>query len=377
MRILVLAGETPLPPTSGGRQRVLYLTRELARVAQVDLVALGPVPDAASEAFSLRGIPHETGRYTTLATALRRPYMAGKLASPALGELAAQARVDTVQAEFPYLVPAALRSGAPVILSAQNVETEVLASLARNDPRILHRLRWAWESRKTERFERWAAGRVAAVSVPSDHDAGIFERWGAKRVVVVPNGVDTAAVEHRPPLPGAALVYVGHYGYRPNVLAARELAEQILPRVIAEVPEASVRLVGREPGADLVRLSAPRIELTGEVADPISHLHAARAVVVPLRAGGGSRLKVLEALAAGTPVVSTPLGIAGLELERGAHVLVGETPADLAELAIRVIRDDDLAASLSERGRRLVEERYDWAVAARPLVDLHRELAAR
>ena len=374
MKVLVLAGETPLPPTSGGRQRVLHLARELARVAEVDLVALGPVPDAAAEAFSLRGVPHEAGRYMTLATALRRPYMAVKLASPALGEFAAQARVDTVQAEFPYLVPAALRSDAPVILSAQNVETEVLGSLAQSE-RHVRRLRWAWESRKTERFERWAAGRVAAVSVPSDHDAEVFERWGAKRVVVVPNGVDTAAVEYRTPLPGAALVYVGHYGYRPNVLAAQELAEQILPRVAVKVPEASVRLVGREPGADLLRLAAPRVELTAEVADPVSHLHAARAVVVPLRAGGGSRLKVLEALAAGTPVVSTPLGIAGLELERGTHVLVGETPADLAELAIRVIRDDDLAASLSERGRRLVEERYDWAFTARPLVDLHRELA--
>jgi polysaccharide biosynthesis protein PslH len=376
VKVLVLAGETPLPPTSGARQRVLYLTRELARVAQVDVVALGPVPDADTEAFSLRGIPHEAGRYTTLATALRRPYMAVKLASPALGELVEQASADTVQAEYPYLVPAALRAAAPVVLNAQNVETEVLASLAQSE-RHVRRLRWAWESRKTERFERWAAGRVAAVSVPSDHDAAVFERWGAKRVVVVPNGVDTAAVEHRPPLPGAALVYVGHYGYRPNVLAARELAEQILPRVTAEVPEASVRLVGREPGVDLGRLAAPSVEITGEVPDPVAQLHAARAVVVPLRAGGGSRLKVLEALAAGTPVVSTPLGIAGLELEPGAHVLVGETPADLAELAIRVIRDDDLAASLSERGRRLVEERYDWAVAARPLVELHRELAGR
>jgi glycosyltransferase involved in cell wall biosynthesis len=263
-----------------------------------------------------------------------------------------------------------------VVLNAQNVETEVLASLAQSE-RHVRRLRWAWESRKTERFERWAAGRVAAVSVPSDHDAAIFERWGAKRVVVVPNGVDTAAVGHRPPLPSAALVYVGHYGYRPNALAARELAEQILPRVIAEVPEASVRLVGREPAADLLRLAGPCVELTGEVEDPVPHLHAARAVVVPLRAGGGSRLKVLEALAAGTPVVSTPLGIAGLELEHGVHVLVGETPADLAELAIRVIRDDGLAASLSERGRRLVEDRYDWSVAARPLVELHRELAGR
>jgi polysaccharide biosynthesis protein PslH len=372
VKILQLAAETPVPPTSGVRLRVLHLARQLAREADVEVLALGEA-GPGSEPFTLRGIPHETSRARALAGALRRPYMAAKLDSEALREAAAAARPDTVQAEFPYLVPAALAAGAPVVLSAHNVESEVMGSLAEADPRAVHRRRWAWEARKTERLEADVARKVAAVAVTSDHDGEVFERLGAARVVVVPNGVDTTAIVHETPAEGAELAYVGHYGYRPNTLAARELVEEILPRV----PGASVRVVGRDPGPEVERLAAPAVTVTGEVADPIAELRHARALVVPLRSGGGTRLKVLEALAAGTPVVSTSFGVAGLEVRDGEDVLIGETPEDLARLAARVVADDALAASLSGRGRRLVEERYDWSVVARPLIEVHRELAGR
>ena len=370
MKILQLAQETPVPPTSGARLRVLQLARQLAATAEVELLALGEAEDTG-EPFSLRGIPHDTGRLGALVRSVRRPYMAAKLESDALREAVAASEPDTVQAEFPYLVPAALAAAAPVVLSSQNIESEVMATLAEADSRPLHRRRWAWEARKTERYEAGAARAVAAVAATSDHDAEIFERWGARRVVVVPNGVDTAAIEYRSPPSGAQLAYIGHYGYLPNTLAARELVEQILPRV----PGATLRLVGREPGPELERLAGPTVTVVGEVPDPIAELRAARALVMPLRAGGGTRLKVLEALAAGTPVVSTPFGVAGLAVRDGEHVLIGETPEELSALAARVIADDALARSLSTRGRALVESSYDWSIVARPLVELHQELA--
>jgi hypothetical protein len=370
VKILQLAAETPVPPTSGARIRVLHLARQLAADADVEMLALGRA-DGAREPFSLRGIPHETGRLRALVGSARRPYMAAKLDSRALREAAAAARPDTVQAEFPYLVPAALAAGAPVVLSAQNVESEVLRSLADADPRPLHRRRWAWEAHKTARFEADVARSVAAVAATSDHDAEAFERWGAARVVVVPNGVDTNSIGYRAPPAGAELAYVGIYSYRPNALAARELVEEILPRI----PGATARLIGRDPGPEVERLAAPAVTITGEVDDPIAELRHARALVVPLRSGGGTRLKVLEALAAGTPVVSTPFGVAGLDVRDGDHVLIGESPEELAALAARVVADDGLAAALSARGRTLVDRSYDWSVVARPLVELHQELA--
>lgn len=370
MKILQLAAETPVPPNSGARLRVLHLARQLAASADVEVLALGEAA-AGGEPFTLRGVPHETGRFRALAGSVRRPYMAAKLESAALRTAVAAARADTVQAEFPYLVPAALAGGAPVVLSAQNVESEVMRTLAEADPRPLHRRRWAWEARKTERLEADAARAVAAVATTSDDDAEVFERWGARHVVVVPNGVDTKAIAHQAPPTGAELAYVGQYGYRPNVLAARELVEDILPRV----PGATARLIGRDPGPEVERLAGPAVTVTGEVADPIVELRRARVLVVPLRSGGGTRLKVLEALAAGTPVVSTPFGVAGLGLRDGEHVLIGETAEELAGLATRVVADDALAAALSEQGRALVDASYDWSIVARPLVELHRELA--
>jgi glycosyltransferase involved in cell wall biosynthesis len=370
VKILQLAAETPVPPTSGVRLRVLHLARQLAAAADVELLALGAA-EAASEPFSLRGVPHGGGRWRALAESARRPYMAAKLDSASLRDAAGSAHADTVQAEFPYLVPAALAAGAPVVLSAHNVESEVMSTLAEADPRRFHRRRWAWEARKTERFEVEAARAVAAVATTSDHDAEVFERWGAAKVVVVPNGVDTNAIAHRAPPAGAELAYVGHYGYRPNAIAAEELVEQILPRV----PGATVRLVGRNPGPDVERLAGPSVTVTGEVQDPIAELRRARVLVVPLRSGGGTRLKVLEALAAGTPVVSTPFGVAGLDVRDGEQVLIGETAEELAGLATRVVADDALAAALSERGRALVEASYDWSIVARPLIELHQELA--
>ena len=377
MRSLVLAPETPLPATSGGRLRTLHLARALTGVADVDVAALGLVPEARGEPFSLTGIPHRRFRAASGMTALRRPYLAAKFESGPMARLASEARWHTVQAEFPFLVPAAQRARTPVVLDAHNVEHEIARMLSRSDSRVLHRLRWAWEARKTERFEGTVAAQVSAVCVTSEADAEAFEAWGAREVVIVRNGVDTARVPWRTPSQASGLLYVGHFGYRPNAEAALELVNEILPRVRERVPGASVRLVGRDAGRQLLERTSEAIEVAGEVPDVVPHLHGRRALVVPLRSGSGTRLKVLEAMAAGVPVVSTPLGVAGLRVRDGEHVLIAESAPDLAALAVRVIEDDALATSLSRAGRRLVERAYDWAVVARPLLELHVRLSGR
>jgi glycosyltransferase involved in cell wall biosynthesis len=377
MKILVLAPETPVPPTSGSRQRTFHLARELAAAADVDVVALGRVPEDAREPFSLRAVEHRTTRFGALARSLRQPYLAAKVASPAAARLASAARWDTVQAELPFMVAAATHARAPIVLDTQNVETDVVATMAELEPRFLHRARWRWETRKTARFERRVVGIVDAVCAVSDADAATFERWGAQNVVVVPNGVDTATTAYQPPGEGPALAYVGHFGYRPNALAALELVDDVLPAVRAQGVEASALVVGRDPTPELVTRAGPAVEVTGEVPDVLVHLRRAAALVLPIRAGGGSRLKILEAMAAGVPVVSTKLGILGLDARDGEHFLLGETRGELAAQAVRVVRDRPLALALSRSARALVERRYDWSIVARPLIELHASLAER
>ena len=375
--VLVLAGESPVPPFSGIRQRVLHLARALGGAYEVVVGVLGPAPAADGQPFALCSAGALRHKPASLATALRRPYAAARHRAPGLGALAARGPWATVQSETPWLLPAAVRAGRPVVLDAIDVETDVMRTFAERERRRLHRLRWTWEQAKTGRWERAAARRVDAVCVTGDHEAEAFERMGAREIVVVPNGVDARAVPFAPPAPGSRFIYAGHFGYRPNQHAARELALEVLPLLRRRVPEAVLAIVGRDAGPELRRLAGPAVEVTGEVPEMLPHLRRARATIVPLRSGAGTRVKVLEAMAAGVPVVSTRFGVAGIDVRDGEHVLLAETPAEIAEAAARLASDDALCLALAQRARRLVERRFDWAVVADPLVALHERLGAR
>ena len=373
-RSLVLAYESPVPPHGGYRLRILHLARALAGLGPVEVAALGDVGDAAGEPFELVGVPHEPSRLGALARSVRRPYLEGLHRSPALVELAARTPADVVQMSSPFFLDAARATGAPVLFDAHNVEADIMATLATTERRRVHRLRWRFEAAKLARAEQQVARAVDAVITTSEHDASVFRGWGARRVEVVPNGVDTAAVPYRPVAGGAGLLYLGQFSYRPNERAAVELVDEILPLVRRAVPEATVELVGRNPGEALHRRDGGAVRVVGPVPAVVPHLHAARALVVPLRAGSGTRLKILEAMAAGVPVVSTPLGASGIDARPGEEILLGERPEELAEHARAVVEDDALAERLSRGARTLVERRYDWSVLVPPMLALHREL---
>lgn len=377
MKVLVLAFETPLPAHGGSRLRMLHLARQVARYAEVDVAALGPVPPSPEEPFELVGVPHSGSRLRALLSSWRRPYLAAKLESPRLAELAAGGRWDLVQVTSPWLVDEARRSGLPVVLDAHNVEEEIVRTLAASEQRRLHRLRWRWEAAKTRRAEAVAVSAVDAVITCSEGDAEALRAAGAKRTVVVPNGVDTTQIEHRLPPTSQVVLYVGQFGYRPNEVAALELVDEVLPIVRQQVPDAVLRLVGRQPSGAILAKASAAVEVHGDVPDVLPHLRAARVLVVPLRAGSGTRLKILEAMAAGVPVVTTAVGVAGIDAVPGRDVLIGETVEELAEQTRRVLLDDELAMALSVAARRLVVEQYDWSVVARPLGELHQDLVGR
>jgi glycosyltransferase involved in cell wall biosynthesis len=373
VRILLLAPESPVPANSGVRLRMLHLMRALAEAADLEVAVLGEVP-AHDEPYPILGTRAAPPRARALAASLTRPYLAARHTSPDLARIARAAAPDTVQAEFPYLVPAARHAHAPVVLDAHNVESELARTFAASERRRLRRARWRWEADKLGRFEGEAIRSVDAVAATSESDAAALAALGAREVVVVPNGVDTGAIRFAPCAEGALVVYVANFGYLPNVVAARDLVEHVLPRLRAAIPAATLRLVGRNAPMRWADARAG-VEVAPDVDDVVPHLHAARVSIVPLRAGSGTRLKALEAMAAGVPVVSTALGVAGLEVRDGEHVLLAESPAELAEAASEVLRDASLGERLAEAGRALVESTYDWSLVSRPLVDLHRRLA--
>lgn len=368
-RVLVLAVDSPVPPVSGARLRTLHLARQLASRHEVEVAALEPIPDI-DEPFRLVRRGSFRPRPLALASATARPYQAAKLDSRALARHAAQPSWDTVQAPL-YLLPAAAGSGHPMVLDAYDVESDTAASLAATEPRRLHAARRRWEHTKTVRFEIEMVRMATAVCAASEQDASRLVEMGASEPLLVPNGVDVETLVWQPPPSVRRIAYVGNFGYRPNVDAATELVEQVLPGV----PGAEAIVVGRGALGAVGRLAGARVRVLGDVADVVPHLRSARALVVPLRAGSGTRLKVLEAMALGVPVVSTPLGVHGLDVRNGTDVLIADSAADLADATRSVLDDDDVADGMSNAARRLVEHRYSWAVVARPLIDLHARLA--
>jgi glycosyltransferase involved in cell wall biosynthesis len=374
MRVLFLA-DSPIPPTTGARERDLYLARALAGAMDVELVTLGPAPASEDQQLDVVSVGSSPSRVRSLATSLRMPYQVTRHTSRALRTYVDRGAWDTVHASHAFTMPTALRAGAPVVMDAHNLETEVARTAVKMETWAVRRSRLRWEAHKIDVFERRFIPRAAVVTATSDADADAVRAYGAREVVVVANGVDCAAIPYRLPPSGAGVVFVGSYDYLPNAAAARELVDDVMPRLRARVPDAALRLVGRQPPPSLADRVSPWLRVEGEVPDLSSVFATARVSVMPIRGGGGTRLKVLGALAAGVPVVSTPFGVSGLGLAPDMHVLLGDSADDLAAQAARVIGDDALARRLSEAGRREVERRFDWPMVAAPLVEIHERLA--
>ena len=371
----MLAPEPVLPARSGLPLRVLHLVRALAAATDTSVTALGSgVPPEHDEEFDLRHVPGTWSRTRAVVRATHQPWQVAQVASPAMSAVARDGAWDTVQAHTLALLGPALCSGRPVVLDAHDAVSEVAATMARADTRRGMRPLWRFERLKSIRAERRAARSAAAVSVPSQSEAELFESLGA-RTLVVPNGVAVDDIPHAPPPEGKGVLFAGYFRWRPNVEAALELIEDVFPRIRARLDGATLRLVGKDAVPGMTERAGPGVEIVGGVEEMLPELRRAAVTVLPIRAGGGTRLKALEALAAGVPVVATPFAVHGLGLRDGEHALLADRPADLAEQAVRVIGDRALAAELSQRGRAHVEARFDWPAVAAPLVELHHDLA--
>ena len=167
----------------------------------------------------------------------------------------------------------------------------------------------------------------------------------------------------------ATVAFVASMGWAPNVDAALWLGREIWPEVVARVPQARHLLVGRDPAPAVRALAAERVEVTGTVADVRPFLARARVVVAPLRAGGGTRLKIMEALDVGRPVVATSLGCEGMEDLVGQGVLVADTAVDQAEAIVGLLLDQPRARALGRAGHEAVGARHTWDAALRPLLE--------
>lgn len=389
MRILWLKTELLHPVDKGGKIRTYNMLRELKRDHHVTYLTLddGTAGRTAREQASeycheLVCIPHQQqekftpGFYAGLAFNIfsRLPYAIQKYHSQpmraAIEEQLRSENIDVVICDF--LTPAVNMPAnlpCPTILFQHNVEAmiwkrhyEVQANRAKKTY-----LYGQW--RKMQRFESMICRRFDSVVAVSEEDREqIRQQYLVSNVFAVPTGVDTEFF--RPSgtvsIDPHNIVFTGSMDWLPNEDAIRYFTDQILPLVKRSVPDLTLTVVGRNPGASLIELSKrdPSIKVTGRVDDVRPYLERAAAFVVPLRIGGGTRLKIYEAMAMEKPIISTTIGAEGLPLTNDVELILADTVESFADSVVRVLGDEALGKRLGQQSAASVREKFGWPKVA-------------
>jgi glycosyltransferase involved in cell wall biosynthesis len=402
LRVVMVDEELPYPPTSGKRIRTLNLTLHLAERHRITYVchrnADRDEADRAAEFFAQHGVetvvvdraaPPKSGArfYLRLAANLLSPLPysvtshRSRALRRALTEIARKRRVDVWHCEWtPYaeaLRGIAMKSR---VVVAHNVESVIWQRYHETETNPLRRWYIGRQWHKFQRFEKRVLGEVERTVAVSDTDAQrLWSDFGAARVEVVDNGVDIDYFQpqsrHRTV---NRMLFLGSLDWRPNLDGVALLLDRVFPAVRAAEPSARLCIVGRNPPEALRRRIAdmPGVELHANVPDVRPFLADCGLLVVPLRIGGGSRLKILEALASGTPVVTTRVGVEGLRLEEGQEITVVDTIDDLQSAIRMAIRHPEIVQAQAERGREKVIELYDWNFLADRMDRIWRQCAA-
>jgi glycosyltransferase involved in cell wall biosynthesis len=270
--------------------------------------------------------------------------------------------------DFPHaavLAPAVL--GCPSVLFTHNVEAEIFArhvQVAR-DPFT----RWVWQDQhgKMRDFEQATLARFDRVIAVSERDRGMLTaEYGARDVSVIPTGVDLEHFAYGDPEPNQRVVFAGSMDWMANIDGIAFFMDAVWPRVAAAVPAAEMTVVGRSPPEQLLdRARGLRWTFTGRVDDIRPHVRRAAAYAIPLRVGGGTRIKAFEAMAMGVPVVSTAIGVEGLDIVPGRHFLLGDTAEAMALGLVRLLTEPEAGLAIARAARTLVETRFSNAEVAR------------
>ena len=388
MRILWVKVGGLWPLNEGGRLRSFHILSELSQRHHVSILTThGPgddpreLPARLTRSESIASLPYAAPkrRSARFAVALARswcsplPVNLWKWRIPALRRAVAHVLAardfDLCVADFLFAVPNLPRpSPVPVVLFEHNVEHVIWKRLAALERRGWRRLLLELEWRKVRRFEARACARTDLTMAVSEADRDLLARTSpGARVVAIPTGVDTSYfVPDGRPESAAGLVFTGSMDWFPNEDGMLHFVSEILPLIRREVPGTAFTVVGRDPSPRLREAAAgARVHVTGRVDDVRSYVAEAAVYVVPLRVGGGTRLKIFEALAMGKAVVSTTVGAEGLPLVPGEHFIAADDPALFARAVVSLLRDPGRRRVLGDAGRRLVEERYSWPQVAR------------
>lgn len=414
MHLLLLTQILPYPPDAGPKVKTWHVLRYLlAQGYRVTLASFirpeeEPYLDAIREVCpQTHTVPIRRSRLADAGYWLRsqrtgRPFLIERddlVAMRSLVQtLVAGGDIDVIHADqltmtqfaLPYTrdpSEAADPSRPATVFDAHNAVWTIIARMASNAPAYLKPV-LALEARRVKRYEGLIVRRFDhTLAVTTQDQAALLEACrdqsnGADpvddRLTVVPIAVDTQSL--RPTHGNRAsrnIMTLGTLHYPPNADGIRWFAREIFPLVQQQHPEVTLTIIGKNPPTDFLQLAHAHpqsVEVTGYVPDLTPYCERAALMVVPVRAGGGMRVRILEAFARAMPVVTTTIGLEGIQARPGEDVLVADTPQDFAAAVVRLLQDPSLRASLAANGRRLVEERYDWQVVLQTMDRVYQQV---
>jgi len=395
LRILWVKAGKLLPVDTGGKIRSYNILRQLARDHQVTLLSYyGGQKDLVYEGEIQRELPGAETIYTAALDGsiaaqsldyVRRvfhaaPFAVSKFTHPDVKRVVAtglaENKFDVAVCDF---LSASLNFpgnlATPTVLFQHNVETALWQRMASTESNPAKRLAYKIEARKMARYERAALRKFHHVIAVSDHDRERMRTMNPScPISVVPTGVDTQKYAVAPPAQGdpPRIVFLGSMDWEPNIDAVTYFCQEIFPRVRAEFPSAIFQIVGRNPHSRVKQLASDSVEVTGTVPSVAEYLRDATLVVVPLRIGGGTRLKIFEAMAMGKAVISTSIGAEGLDVKNGRDLILADDAATFSEATILLLKDAGLRRRYEQAAAQLAAQ-YDWSKIVQRFVEVLQE----
>ena len=295
----------------------------------------------------------------------------------AIDDLCSTGNFDVIQLESSYLCTLRFPRDTRLVIDEHNIEYELFQRMCEGERSLPRRVFNRIEYARFRRFEQACWRRADACVVTSEREVEAVRTSAPDTpVAVVPNAVDLDYfAPSNTPVEPHTLIFSGTLNYRPNLDAVRYMIDEIWPLVRHRYPDAKLTLTGSTQGVDIRSLTRPGVRLLGEVPDIRPYVTRAAAVVVPIRIGGGTRLKVLEAMAMGKPIVSTAAGCEGVAVDDGEHLIIADGAPAFASGIFEVFENPALRDALAQGGRRLVETRYSWDLAGTRLEGLHRQIS--
>jgi len=394
MKILILSTRLPYPQDSGAKIRAFQLLKALVASHEVTLLTFYGSPEE-EEHFAVLGkmgvrvepilysrIDAFTGLREIVSSCFSRvPFTVGKYRDRRMTEAVAvlTPKHDVIYCEHMHMAQYLSASdGKLKVLDAHNVEAQIAERLANIETNPLKKLLLVWNYRAMRRYEDEICRMFDLILAVSEQDR-VFYRdvYRTPNAVLLENGVDLDYFQKLPERheERVKLVFVGTMGWMPNSDGVKFFVAEVLPLIRAAFPEVEVDIVGKNPPADVQRLAEiPGVHVTGTIDDVRPYVWSSQVVVVPLRFGGGTRLKILEAFAMCKPVVSTTLGCEGIGCTHDKDILIADSAEGFARAVIRLLQDARLRERLSGNAFVLVERCYSWLNLGRKLLSYFEDL---